>query len=905
MRWLARWRPALRIARRDAWTHKGRSAVVLLMVALPVLVVVAGDTLARTAAVSDTEGLDRRLGAAAARVSWPGIDHPLVQGPSGQDYGTLPAQAQAQTAALPRPTARTITAALGPGTSVTAVDEGSVLVRTADGLARTGGLETALRSSVVSGLFRLSSGRLPRTTGEVAVTSRLAGRALGAGSRLRLASGATRSVVGVVESTTSRHDVAVYGLPGSLGLDAAGSPDEAPAQRSWLVDRPGGVSWADVRTLNAHGLLVLSRSVVTHPPPEAAVPEMVRDRSTAGSGRLTVIALIAAMALLEVVLLAGPAFAVGTRRQERSLALVVAAGGGPRDVRRTVLGGGVVLGGVAAVVGSLGGVAAARLTQPLAQRRSTTLFGPFDLSLRDIAAIAACGFLSAVVAALVPAMLAASQDVVAVLASRRGQARPGYRFPAVGVVMLAAGIALAAYGARGTGGENAIVLAAIVAVVGMVLVVPLVVAQLGRLARGFLPLAARFALRDAARHRRRTAPAVAAVAATVAGVVALGIGVSSDSAEARATYTPGGPAGAAVVRANPDTTPGHWGRLARVARAKLPGARVRRVQGYAESHIGSGADLATTVIQVTALSTSKEPDEYSSMSTLGSSLLVGGRSLDMLGLEVPAEERAAAQRVLAQGGVAVLTYLYDERDITRARLTLTTNRDTDGEQVGRPRTVTVPAVALHVGGVTMPAQAVLSEGVLRDLGGVRAATTALLVDGETITGARQASLEDALASVDPDATVAVERGYHDNTTAVAILVLSAVGAVLLVGGTLTATFLALSDARPDFATLGAVGAAPRTRRAVAAAYAGVIGLVGGALGAAVGFVPGIAVTYPLTGLSWLPPGSTDTAGVPLPDHFVDVPWLLVGGLVVVLPLATAAVVGLAARSRLPMVSRMS
>ena len=68
----------------------------------------------------------------------------------------------------------------------------------------------------------------------------------------------------------------------------------------------------------------------------------------------------------------------------------------------------------------------------------------------------------------------------------------------------------------------------------------------------------------------------------------------------------------------------------------------------------------------------------------------------------------------------------------------------------------------------------------------------------------------------------------------------------MLGGTLTATFLALSDARPDLATLSAVGASPRTRRGVAASYAVVVGLVGAVLGAAVGFIPGIAVTWPLT-----------------------------------------------------------
>ena len=128
----------------------------------------------------------------------------------------------------------------------------------------------------------------------------------------------------------------------------------------------------------------------------------------------------------------------------------------------------------------------------------------------------------------------------------------------------------------------------------------------------------------------------------------------------------------------------------------------------------------------------------------------------------------------------------------------------------------------------------------------------------------------------------------------------------MLGGTLTATFLALSDARPDLATLSAVGASPRTRRGVAAAYAVVVGFVGAVLGAAVGFIPGIAITYPLT--------STGQRGIvdsmpgrrhqPVPDvgPFLDVPWLMILGLVVALPLLTAAMVGVFARSRLPLVA---
>ena len=107
----------------------------------------------------------------------------------------------------------------------------------------------------------------------------------------------------------------------------------------------------------------------------------------------------------------------------------------------------------------------------------------------------------------------------------------------------------------------------------------------------------------------------------------------------------------------------------------------------------------------------------------------------------------------------------------------------------------------------------------------------------------------------------VERGYQvPGSEQVVLWILFGLAAVLMLGGTLTATFLALSDARPDLATLSAVGASPRTRRAVAAAYAVSVGLVGAVLGAAVGFVPGIAISYPLT-RSYAPAGP-----VALPRH---------------------------------------
>jgi putative ABC transport system permease protein len=180
--------------------------------------------------------------------------------------------------------------------------------------------------------------------------------------------------------------------------------------------------------------------------------------------------------------------------------------------------------------------------------------------------------------------------------------------------------------------------------------------------------------------------------------------------------------------------------------------------------------------------------------------------------------------------------------------------------------------------------------------GLHPVTQRLVLTGRTLTPGQEDDLRQVLAGLGGGSDLYVERGYQvPSSERIVLWILFGLAAVLMLGGTLTATFLALSDARPDLATLSAVGASPRTRRAVAAAYAVSVGFVGALLGAAVGFVPGIAVSYPLTR------GYVGASG---PSHYLVIPWLEIAGLVVLLPLLTSAIVGLAARSRLPLVARL-
>ena len=855
---LGSWRLALRLARREALRARGRSILVLVMIALPVLAVTAADVVLQTQSVTSVEGLDRRLGSAAAQVVVPAEGRPMIQAFDPDQGNTTHGRKQDP------PTAADISAALG-GARLVPEATGGVDVRTDKGYAWAETTEVDLHDPVAAGLAELTSGRLPERPDEVVVNQALLDKGYAVGDRLELRGKHAPApvIVGVARSPEARDHPFAAGPVGSL--DVAGGYVAGP---TWLV-AGGPVSWETVKRLNAMGATVLSRAVIENPPPASELPAEIRSWSSGTDDALVAaIVLIVVMALLEVVLLAGPAFAVSARRQSRSLALMSASGGTPAQSRRVVLAGGIVLGGVAAALGVGLGIGAGWLLVPLVQRMSSTWFGPFDVPWLHLAGIALFGLASAVLAAVVPAWIASRQDVVAVLAGRRADRPPSVRSPIAGLVLLGAGIAAAAYGARsGTSGEYLIAAAAILAVLGMILVVPVVVVGVARLA-GRLPLSPRYAARDAARHRTRTVPAVAAVAATVAGVVALGIAVTSDEAENRGTYTPTLATGAAAVTAY-DVKPEKWDELAAAVRDQVPDAVVTPVVGAVEH---------APRVQVAA--PGRHGALLESMTvTFGSSVLVA----DAVPAVVPGltdADRARADEVLARGGVAAFA---DDR----------VDDDTITVRHGRER-ATVPAayVRFHAGEYP-PLAAIVAPAVARRLG-VETTTGALAVTGADISGTQQENVSEAVSAVAPNAGFYVERGYQaDQGTVIVQLVLAGLGAVLMLGGTLTATFLALSDARPDLATLSAVGASPRRRRGIAASYALVVGFVGAVLGAAVGFVPGLAITVPLTA-----PPYSDTG------PFIDVPWLLVVGLVVGLPLVTALVVALTTRSRLPLVARL-
>lgn len=381
-------RPALRLARRDARRSPGRSLLIVLMVALPVSGAAFIDVVLRTADVRETERIALELGRTAdARVTPSGAGNLIVQRPD-DTFGlqppvvTRPGQTPAAVQQLPPSDPATL---LPEGTRSITDASAQVPVRTEQGLTGATVRELDIADPLAKGLYAQVDGRAPRTTSEVAVTTALLerlGHAVGDDLEVTRPERTLR-IVGTVRPNSDRLGTSVaVTLPGALLADL-GSEDAGGVfvqELGLLVDTPSPLSWDQVLALNEFGVSAFSRSVVQDPPPRSQVPYYQQDGLSEGNrfqlAEVLAAVLVVGLAVAEVALLAGVAFAVGIRRQGRTLGLLAATGAHRRQVRAVVLAQGAVLGGLGGlagvVLGTLGGVAAVEV----ASSRSTGSCSP-------------------------------------------------------------------------------------------------------------------------------------------------------------------------------------------------------------------------------------------------------------------------------------------------------------------------------------------------------------------------------------------------------------------------------------------------------------------------------------------------------------------------------------------------
>ena len=301
------------------------------------------------------------------------------------------------------------------------------------------------------------------------------GARLGDRITLNLAAGATGqlTVVGVAQEPRGKTPREAWTLPAALASVADQQPQD------FLVDTTTPLTWPDVLRLNDQGYVVTSRPVVLDPPPRDQVPYF--QQQTGPSAEAVATGVIAVgMVLLEIVLLAGPALAVGARRDQARLALLGAVGGDRRHLRLAVLAQGLVLGAAAAVGGVSLGVGVAAAVRPLLVSRFDAVLYSFDVRPLELLAVGAVGALTALLASLVPAQVAARLDIVAALTGRRQPVSKPWRTPTVGAVLVGIGVATALLGASDKR-ASVIFGGSAIAEIGLVLATPTLIAVAARL----------------------------------------------------------------------------------------------------------------------------------------------------------------------------------------------------------------------------------------------------------------------------------------------------------------------------------------------------------------------------------------------------------------------------------------
>ncbi|MDT9681969.1 FtsX-like permease family protein [Streptomyces sp. TRM76323] len=946
--WFHSWRAAVRIARRDAWRSKGRSFLVLAMIALPILGVSAADLTLRSAELSPQERATRLLGAADARVSDPGYGGvPVQQSPDGQM--TTPADKEYDTQPVPEGHID-VKKALPAGATLLEDTNGYGKLRTAHGLLHTGIRELKAADPLAEGILTPLDGRFPQRPDEVAASSRfLEESGLEIGGTLA-ARGLEREyrIVGSYEVPDDLRALQVNALPGAFleplrkGLEASGMavPDISTEHLVKLpADGGHGFTWNMVQETNAKGAVVVSRAVLVDPPANADVPIFQREGYTpfdqslsADKSALVAVATVVGLAMLEICLLAGPAFAVGARRSRRQLGLVGANGGDRRHIRAIVLAGGLVIGVAAAVVGTVLGLILTFVLQPVLEDSFGQRFGAFDVRPLELLGIGALAVLTGLLAAVVPAVTASRETVLASLTGRRGIRRSNRVLPVIGLVAALLGASIALYGSVFSDQFVIVAGGSALAELGVVAMTPALVGMFGRVGR-WLPLSPRLALRDSVRNRGRTAPAVAAVLAAVAGTVAVATYATSEDAQLRAKYEAQLPYGAVSaltvedggrdVPAIREAVQRHVPVEVRADVARIAVGRAGCGPFSAEAGCGRSEVVIPKANECPLWAESAPPgtdpaERFSKeerrrladdwrcrpggggyVPTVDGLLVADAALLKVLGVDDPAAEKALAEgRVVSfhkkQVDAAGRISLRVVTDAKAADEAVERNEPVPGEVKALPAYQVPDGTASYgVAGVLTPAAA--------EAAGLGTVPMGSYYSTDHLPGSEQRQrLDDDLAKVGSEVHLHVETGY-DSENSIVLLALTVFAGLITIGAAGIATGLAQADAEADLKTLAAVGAPPRVRRTLSGFQCGVVAVMGVLLGTAAGVLPaiGLRLTERRQQERWYQEGrDAGWAGVAdLPHVPIVIPWETFGALLVAVPLGAALLAALLTRSR--------
>ncbi len=483
---LRAWRALLRVELRQLRAHPWRSLLVALLVAVPVAAVVGGATLAGITTKTPEERVLGAMGGAAFRV----------------------------VARLDTTDARRLRGLLPHDARVAEVFQGQEKVAVPGRSLRSECLALG-RDSLASGMFRLIEGRLPRNSGEVALSSVLLdglGRAVG--ESVALSYGPERVITGVVTDPEN--------LDTPLVVRTAAAA-EHNGVRYLLVDLAPDRSLTVADALTAAGFTVTTARAVA-----------ARSESTT-----EVVFALGGIGFLEAALVIASAFAVGLQRRRYEFGLLGSTGASPSAIFASLVASAMAIAAVGGALGATVGVTAAALVHPHLDEWNRRLNGPFEVAPAHVIGAIALGLLTAMIASALPSAQVARLPIREALSGRRPLRTRSIGWLLFGLASVGSSLVLLWFGPRNMAALGAISLVggSILGVLGFGACSPWLLDGLARSA-GPLPLAWRLAVRDAGRFGARNGPVVTAVLAAMSMTVTISVLVASIEAAVGALPAP-------------------------------------------------------------------------------------------------------------------------------------------------------------------------------------------------------------------------------------------------------------------------------------------------------------------------------------------------------------------------------
>ena len=846
----------------------GRSALIAAMVALPIFGVAAIATIGTSSMASPAERVSYELGGMQAIVTMVSPPDPTnFQDPAHPeyfefDYNEMGGAPYHHVEGAP---ILKIQDVLPAGTRALPIIPTQLTVRTQAGLGSVGGVVGQPWDPAFAGRYDLLDGKRPTSPSEIVATPsamKRLGAQLGDTVEVTAPKAGTYTVVGTMRDSMA--PASTQELFGQIALPRA-LTEQSPFPGSYYLPDLK-LDWPAVQALNKQGAAVLSRDVLENP---VDARFYYADGFTSFGNLMAGVAIFAAFAIFEVGLLAGAAFMVGARQQQRALAILASVGGDRRTLFRVVSFGGLVLGAVGGLAGIILGVVGSWIFIRLTDDGSSIQYPGFHPQLFILLGVFVFAVAAGWLSALLPARAASRTDVVGALRGATRPATPTRRKPVIGFIVLALGTALAFAGgilaiaiARTVGPQNevlwntSLVLIAagpILMQVGVLFLTP-VVLRLAARGLSVLGSGARLGSRDAARNSSRTVPAVAAIMSTVFLASALMAVVGAYQVEQNQSYqyVTGMNSARAILYGHNDNGQATSSDEVGVDPAAVAdalddsfGVSTARVLSSSPEFAGALGKKQTEFV----VPRPKTPDDYtnpylsSSGTSVGDKIWVGSDAdLEaILGEPLTAESRAT---LAAGGAVSLYPSLVKDGKVNLDWFTDETRWPDDG--VPKPLQTQVLAATVQQPPKPIEFAVFMSPAAADSINLPYGPSTVLVPLKGTPSTAQTDRANAAMENITGNPSVGivtVETGPPPFAQLVSWAILGVSGLIVL-GAASVALGLARADGRRDDAVLGAVGAPPGLRRSIGFWQAIVIAGIGTIVGVVFGLVPPLVLAIP-------------------------------------------------------------